>query len=121
MNFNAPKMPGEAKMPLYRTDYIAIAIGVIVMMIIGLYGLWITRGMSAETYEFASNIATMISVCGAFIVVYCIYRAVTATPPERPYIPRNLKPVRVPPAYLAYALKRSGRRPEDLMVRAGGG
>lgn len=108
-------------MALYRTDYIAIAIGVIGIMIIGLYMLWGAKAMPPETYQFALNVATLISICGAIIVAYCIYRAVTATPPERPYIPRNLAPVRVPPAYIAYALRRSGRRPEELMARTGGG
>ncbi|RLE66365.1 MAG: hypothetical protein DRJ38_01920 [Thermoprotei archaeon] len=107
-------------MQLYRTDYIAIAVGVIVMMIIGLYALWLAKEMPPEAYQLASNVATMISVCGAFTVAYCIYRVATARPPEKPYIPQNLKPVRVPNTYLRYALKRSGRRPEELMARRGG-
>lgn len=72
--------------------------------------------MPPETYQFVSNIATLITVTSCAIVVYCIFKFITYAPPERP-MTLPLRPIQVPPSYIIYAARRSGRRPEEFMVR----
>jgi len=103
-------------MATVRTDYLLIMIATLALAALGFYILSTEKTLPPEHYQTVSNIGTLIVVTSSIVVVYCAYKFLTYTPPERPYTP-PLKPVQIPPAYILYAARRSGRRPEEFMVR----
>ncbi|MEM2187775.1 MAG: hypothetical protein QW692_00080 [Nitrososphaerota archaeon] len=101
-----------------RLDYLVIMLGSVALAAFGFYMLMTSRGMPMEYYGVVNSIGTIITVTASIIAIFCVLRFITYKPPERPYVP-PLRPVQIPPAYLIYAAMRSGRRPEEFMVRGG--
>jgi hypothetical protein len=103
-------------MPLIDTDYL-------VFTILGMAGL--VAGfliMMNEPVRAAYNWAgLMLLVGGGGLMLLGLYRYLSSAPkPRPPPIMPRLRPAPVTPAYIAIALKRAGRRPEEFGITGEG-
>ena len=105
-------------MNLYRTDWAIILAVLAVLAIVGMYSLATSKQIEyPQAYQLVSHTATLITVASAVGIAFCLWKIISYEPPEKPLTPRGLRPVQVPPAYILYAARRSGRRPEEFMAR----
>jgi hypothetical protein len=103
-------------MPLIDTDYLIFGILGMAGMVAGFLI------MMNEPAGGAFNLAgLMLLVGGGGLMLLGLYRYLSSAPkPRPPPIMPKLRPAPITPAYIAIALKRAGRRPEEFGIAGEG-
>jgi hypothetical protein len=107
-------------MALVRSDYIILLAILVFLSALSIYWLWTaSKTAPPQLYQTYASLGTIFAVLSGVGAVYTLWKFVTYRPPERPFTPTGLRPVQVTPAYVLFAVRRAGRRPEEFMVRGG--
>jgi hypothetical protein len=109
-----------AGMTLVRSDYVILLAILVFLSALSIYWLWTaSKTAPPQLYQTYASLGTIFAFLSGVGAVYTLWKFATYRPPERPFTPTGLRPVQVTPAYVLFAVRRAGRRPEEFMVRGG--
>jgi hypothetical protein len=106
--------------PLGRSDYAILLAIFIILSGLSIYWLWVAaKTIPPQVYQTHANLGTAFALLSGIGAIYALWKLITYKPPEGVLAPTGLRPVQITPAYILFAVRRAGRRPEEFMMIGG--